>query len=300
MPVPRREVIPMVINGIDISDHNTWTMPDFKKVKAAGNDFVIVRIGWAGYAGEIHEDDRARKAIEAALAAGLNVGLYVYTYATSVAAARKAAKEAVEFAKGFYITYPIVYDIEEVDKVKYPEFVNLSKAEKTATVAAFCDEVEHLGYYAMYYTYTSYALTYLDTSKLSKYDFWVADYRNSQKCMYNGKYGMWQWIGDNGRVNGIVGACDRNYAYKDYAEIIKRAKLNNTGKIQEPAVKAEEVAFNVGDRVKIVGTRYATGQTIPSWVKKSSYSIRSVDNIKKWVLISGILSWVAFDDVVKE
>ena len=56
----------------------------------------------------------------------------------------------------------------------------------------------------------------------------------------------------------------------------------------------------MGDRVKIIGTRYATGQTVPAWVKKSSYSIRSVDNTRKRVLLAGILSWVAFDDVVKE
>lgn len=287
----------MVINGIDISDHNTWTMPDFKKVKAAGNDFVMIRIGWAGYAGEIHEDVRARKAVEAAIAAGLNVGLYVYTYAITTAAAKKAAREAVEFAKDFYITYPIVYDIEEIDRARYPEFVNLSKEAKTATVAAFCDEVERLGYYAMYYTYTSYVLSYLNASKLTKYDFWVADYRNPQKCMYNGKYGMWQWIGDAGRVNGVVGACDRNYVYKDYAAIIKRAKLNNTDTKQKPVIKLEEVSFKVGDRVKVTGVRYATGQTIPAWVKKSSYSIRSVDNTKKRVLLAGILSWVAFNDI---
>ena len=286
-----------VFNGIDISDHNTWTMPDFKKVKAAGNDFVMIRIGWAGYAGEIHEDSRARKAVKAATEAGLNVGLYVYTYATTVSAAKKAAREAVEFAKDFYITYPIAYDIEEINAIKYPEFVKLSKSAKTDTVAAFCEEVERLGYYAMYYTYTSYVMSYLDADRLAKYDFWVADYRNPQKCMYNGKYGMWQWIGDNGRVNGVIGACDRNYAYKDYATIIKRAKLNNTS---SKTKTGEDINWNVGDKVQIVATKFSNGRVIPLRDKKESYIIRSVDNENKKVLLNGVLSWIDFNGVVKE
>lgn len=286
-----------VFNGIDISDHNTWTMPDFKKVKAAGNDFVMIRVGWAGYAGEIHEDSRARKAVKAATDAGLNVGLYVYTYATTTAAAKRAARETVEFAKDFYITYPIVYDIEEINAIKYPEFVKLSKSVKTDTVIAFCEEVERLGYYAMYYTYTSYVLSYLDANRLSKYDFWVADYRNPQKCMYNGNYGMWQWIGDNGRVNGVVGACDRNYAYKDYANIIKRAKLNNTS---SKTKTGEDIVWSVGDKVNIVATKFSNGRVIPLREKKNSYVIRSVDNENKRVLLNGVLSWIDFNGVERE
>lgn len=211
--------------GIDISDHNTWQkMPDFNRVKKAGNSFVLVRIGWCGYAGEIHQDERAEKAVKEALAAGLDVGLYVYSYALTEQAAKKAAREAVAFAKKFTVTYPIILDIENTDDEKCAA---LTRQQNTAIVAAFCAEVERLKYYAMFYTYTSFALGRLTMGKLKQYDFWVADYRSRTKCPYGGEYGIWQYIGDAGRVDGVAGACDMDIAYKDYPAIIRRAGLNN-------------------------------------------------------------------------
>ena len=220
------------IKVIDISEHNTRRGKiDFAKVKQSGVSGVMIRIGWAGYEGGLDVDDNLHDSITSAAAAGLGVGLYVYTYATSTAAAKRAAQEAVAIAQRYLqmITYPIVYDIEE-EKISC--LTSLGKRVLTETVIAFCDEVQRQRYYAAWYTYTYYATQYLEVSKLAAYDLWAADYRTKDKldAQIGRGYGMWQYIGDKGTCPGVTGPCDRNYAYRDYPVIIKKAGLNGFGK----------------------------------------------------------------------
>lgn len=218
-----------LFNVIDISEHNVRAGKiDFKKVKLSGVSGVMIRIGWAGYEGELHTDDSLHDSITQASAAGLDVGLYVYTYVRSTQAALKAAKETVEIANKYpgKITYPIAYDLE--DALVYNV---LTKSQMTDTIITFCDEVERQGYYAMLYTSTSFINSRLDKSRLAKYDLWVADYRGADKlnAQIGRSYGMWQYIGTGGRCDGVTGDCDRNYAYNDYASIITKNELNHTG-----------------------------------------------------------------------
>lgn len=51
----------------------------------------------------------------------------------------------------------------------------------------------------------------------------------------------------------------------------------------------------VGSRVKVIGTNYATGQTVPSWVKSNVYTVGEVSGDK--ALLNDILSWVYIRDL---
>lgn len=53
--------------------------------------------------------------------------------------------------------------------------------------------------------------------------------------------------------------------------------------------------FNVGDKVKIIGTYYATGQKIPAWVKLRTQTIRKISRDK--ALLNPIVSWVYIEDL---
>ena len=69
---------------IDISVHNTRRgRIDFQRVYNSGVRGIMIRIGWAGYEGEIVEDESLEDSVIRAAAAGLGVGLYVYSYCTS-------------------------------------------------------------------------------------------------------------------------------------------------------------------------------------------------------------------------
>ncbi|NLY82425.1 MAG: hypothetical protein GX078_06575, partial [Clostridiales bacterium] len=76
--------------GIDVSTYQgniNWT-----KVKAAGVDFAIIRIGFMGYGtGKLVADDKFKQNLEGAKNAGLKVGVYFFDAAIT-------EKEAVEEA----------------------------------------------------------------------------------------------------------------------------------------------------------------------------------------------------------
>lgn len=62
--------------------------------------------------------------------------------------------------------------------------------------------------------------------------------------------------------------------------------------------KATKKAIKVGDYVKPTGKKYATGQTIPNWVKQRSHKVSQIKGSK--VLLghpSGINSWVYLSEV---
>lgn len=53
--------------------------------------------------------------------------------------------------------------------------------------------------------------------------------------------------------------------------------------------------LNVGSRVKITGSKYATGQSIPSWVKDNVYNVQQIKGDR--ALIKEIVSWVYTKDL---
>lgn len=87
---------------------------------------------------------------------------------------------------------------------------------------------------------------------------------------------------------------------KQCAEAIVKAIVNYYGikKKSAPAVKPSEnkpTTVRAGDIVKIKGSRYATGQKIPMWVKLKSHTVKSVNGEK--ALLQEINSWVYIADL---
>ena len=65
-------------------------------------------------------------------------------------------------------------------------------------------------------------------------------------------------------------------------------------------VKAAKKTIKVGDYVKPTGTKYATCQTIPSWVKQRSHKVSQIKESQNRVLLGhpdGINSWVYLSEV---
>lgn len=57
------------------------------------------------------------------------------------------------------------------------------------------------------------------------------------------------------------------------------------------------VKIKVGDKVKIIGKKYATGQKIPLWVRLKKYEV--IETTKDKVLLGKIISWCWRKDVKK-
>ena len=60
-------------------------------------------------------------------------------------------------------------------------------------------------------------------------------------------------------------------------------------------VPAQGERIHVGDSVKVIGKKYATGQTVPAWVKLNTYTVVQV--VKNKALLEKINSWVYLDDL---
>ena len=269
----------MQVFGIDVSK---WQGDfDFNLAKAEGVKFVIMRGAYA-----LSKDTKFESYYKACKALKLPVGCYHYSMAKSVTEAKNEANFLINnVLKGKQFEYPIYMDVE--DKVQ----LNLGKDLLTNIVIAFCDTLEKAGYYVGIYSSTSFFTTYLNESKLTKYDKWVAQWNNV--CTYKGKYGMWQYGGETNyiRSNKIANVtCDQNYCYVDYPTIIKKNKLNGFNvklkTIDELAKEVLDGLWGVGEERKknltSAGYNYTDVQKrVNELVKSKTYTVKSGDTLTK-------------------
>lgn len=194
------------VKGIDIS---TWqgkvSVANFKKVKASGIDFVILRVGYTGSESKkptldnVFENNYAN-----AKAAGLKIGYYYYSLATTEAMAKKEAEFTLSHIKGKQCDYPVYLDVED------PTFQGKASKSTLAMVCnTFCNMVNAAGYKAGVYASLSWFNNKIGNITAS-HSKWVAQYYN--KCEYKGAYDMWQYS-SSGKVNGLSGKIDMNYWY---------------------------------------------------------------------------------------
>lgn len=193
-----------MLRGIDVSYYQGTV--DWKKVKAAGIDFAILRSS----VGDYYTDETFDYNITEAQRAGIKVGVYHYLRANSAESARAEAKYFLDIVKQYKPDFPLVVDIEDSRQQK------LGIEELTLIADIFCEEVKKAGYEPMIYSSASWLNNKLDTKKLSDYEIWVAHW-GTLKPAYNGSYGVWQYS-CKGRVSGISGAVDLNIAYIDYSK----------------------------------------------------------------------------------
>ena len=188
---------------IDVSVHQGKI--DFKKVKAAGINGVVIRAGY----GKGNIDKRFIDNIDGAIAAGIEfIGAYWFSYAYSVDMAKREAQYINE-AVGPYknkLNLGVYFDWE-YDSMDYAKKlgVNCSKSLITDMNVAFCKKISELGYKAGYYLNLDYSRNHIDESKLTAYRKWFARYGVTKQ---DGCY-LWQYS-SSGKVNGISGNVDMN------------------------------------------------------------------------------------------
>lgn len=229
---------------IDISRHNGAV--DFKKVKAAGINNVILRCGFTGYGSALKckKDEKFETNYKNAKDAGLNVGAYYYAVATTEAHADKEAAFVLSLLKGKQFELPVYYDVEDnhdtdAAGVHPQNMQTIGKKKLTAVVNRFCSTVEKAGYFTGFYTSTWWANQLLDMSVLKRYTLWLAQW--NEKPTYKGDFGVWQYT-SKGKVAGVYGYVDMNEIYIDFPTIIKANGLNGFKKAaaEKPAEQPEE------------------------------------------------------------
>lgn len=193
--------------GIDVSSFQKEI--DWKKVKEAGVDFAIIRCAFRGYgSGKIVDDPYFYKNIEGALANDIEVGVYFFTEAINIEEAVEEAEYTLDMIKDYNVTCPVVIDIEAVsDEARTDE---MTGAERTDCVIAFCDRIAQEGYTPMIYANTRYFIKTLEISRLEAYEKWFALYDDTLYFPY--EISLWQYSA-SGTIDGIKGAVDLDISF---------------------------------------------------------------------------------------
>lgn len=183
--------------GIDISK---WQGDvDFDKVKAAGAEFVLMRIGYGAAGGEM--DEYFQQNLQNAKAAGLNVGVYFYSTADSPDAAAGQADWVADALDGETLDFPVAFDWENFEHF---QDWNMSFDDLNALYDAFEERMNERGYDAMLYAEPETLGTAWRTDGRT---IWLAD--RGVVSDYTGDYLLRQaW--NTGRIDGIEGDVDLN------------------------------------------------------------------------------------------
>ena len=178
---------------------------DWGQVAASDVSFVMLGTRFQGQA-----DPYFAQNARAARAAGLNVGAYIYSYATSVEMAEQEADFVLDLIKDFPISFPVAFDAEDANTLG-----TLAPTQVSEVINAFCQKIEAAGYHPMVYANETWLNTKIDLSQLH-YDVWVARY--GTRYTY-GSPAMWQAT-NTGSINGVDGAVDIDFLFKDYNSVI--------------------------------------------------------------------------------
>ena len=233
--------------GLDISAWNTGL--DYKKIKQAGYEFVMIRLGY----GE-KEDQEAAAHIKGARAAGLKIGGYWFLYAADQLGALANAKACLKVLKKYEgcFEYPIALDFEG-DSIRYcyQQGGSTGKSNLTLMCRSFLEAVESAGYYVSIYCNLS-DLDRLYSSITQRYDLWLAQWGVKSPGI---SCGMWQHS-DTGSDFKL----DHNIAYYDYPKVIRGAGLNHLGAAQEepakPKTKTVTYTVKAGDTLSGICAKY--------------------------------------------
>lgn len=153
-----------------------------------------------------------------AKAAGLDVGVYYYTNASCEKLADEELALLRQAVYGKELTMPVALDMEN-------EALAVLKPKDLTNLAAYhLEQIEKMGFFSQFYTYTSYANVHLDMARLAgRWDVWLADYTGKPpKVRF--KYNAHQHT-SKGSVPGISGNVDLNVTTLNYPKIIRKKGL---------------------------------------------------------------------------
>lgn len=206
--------------GIDVSDNQGYI--DWKKVKAAGVEFAILRS--VRRSGNV--DKQLASNIKGCLENSIPFDFYKFSYALSTAEAVKEAKEVVAaLAKlGVKPSTDVVIWMD----VEWDNQIALSKDVLTNIVKAFENEIAVAGFtFGIYMGRYDYNQNELDVNAVGGHT-WLARYYDGYNVKQFGvkpneqykptaKDGtLWGWqFTSSGRVDGIQGNVDLDIAYYD-------------------------------------------------------------------------------------
>ena len=260
--------------GIDVSKHNGDI--NWKKVKPE-IDFAMIRAGL----GKNNIDIKFKQNANACTELNIPFGVYWFSYAYNKEMAKNEAIYCINAIKNYNLRYPVCFDFE-YDSYEYARSKgkNLKPSEIKELCETFLSEIEKAGYYAMNYANTDYLKNYGMEGLTSRYDLWYG-YPEKEKC--NRSCGIWQYS-FKGRIAGITGKVDLDYAFKDYPAMIAGSteekeiiRIEENEAIKNEFLKYFEEYRKVAEDV--INGLYGNGEERKEQLKSIGYDPRIVQAI---------------------
>ena len=243
--------------GLDVSKYQGEI--DWKLVEASGKARFCYPRAVSTNKDGIYIDQTFERNYNGCKSVGIPVGAYYYTYAAdrpTVFAELTMLRKALD---GKELELPVAIDVEE--NTLRP----LSKKDLTDLVLLAASEIEKWGYTPIVYSGRNYSINEIDLHRIKQagVDCWIADYTGNQPKV---RHTMWQYT-SQGRIPGISGNVDLNYAYKDYTKGKGTMKYNDLHGMRLKAISTKKkcetfptddvnatpiVNVPVGDSVKIL------------------------------------------------
>ena len=199
--------------GAEISKYQDYV--DFVKLKKAGIQYVMIRVGARGYGtGQLVMDEYFTDNMKRAADAGLQIGVYFSSQAITVEEAMEEAELVLEALEDYKISYPVAFDMSFVDN-DTARIESLSKSEKTEITKTFLDAIAAAGYMPMIYGNKEWLIKEIDMSKLTAYDVWLSQLQDLPDYPY--RFTMWHYT-TTAVVDGIAGYTNLNVSFIDYSE----------------------------------------------------------------------------------
>lgn len=198
--------------GVDVSKDQGYI--DYIKLRKAGVDFVMIRVGARGYtSGQITLDDYFQDNIKRATDAGLGVGVYFLSQAISEEEAEEEAAIVLENIKDYRLDYPVGYIMSYAEN-ENSRVETLTRNEKTMIARAFLKKIDEEGYKPVLYGDKVWLIKYLELAKIaSDFDIWLSEMEDYPSFPY--RFTMWQYS-TNSEIAGIKGKVNFNISLVDY------------------------------------------------------------------------------------
>lgn len=182
---------------------------DYIKLRRAGIEFVMLRVGLRGDNGEFEVDETFGQNMKDAVDAGMDVGIWFFSEALSKEEALEEAQKVIECLEDYEITYPVAFVMGEGEG----KTENLTKTERTGIARAFCDALAEAGYVPMLGANKEYLIMKFDLTKLSDIAVWLLESGDLPDYPYS--FTMWSYSGSEA-IEGIAGDAQLCISFQDY------------------------------------------------------------------------------------
>ena len=173
----------------------------------------------------------------------------------------------------------------------------------TEAVLYALDRVEKAGYTAVLYGYKSFLLNHVDLARIARqYPLWLGeypDYNVTPEPNYNyfpsfDNIGIFQFTstyiagGLDGNID-LTGLSDVGYKGGNVEKPVTKPDAVKQGIIADNTPK-KNITTGYTVKVNFSAKNWASGETIPQWVKGRDYPVIQTSGNK--VLLGGIMSWI--------